>query len=138
MNRQLLKAVAVLLGMVVITLVLKSIILQGLSLVELGSAPPLAGVVSQSLGRPGSKTELPVAGKDYTLRDTRYFNNGQWAAATIVPTQSNGDTVIVIMQKINGTYQVVLGPANEFSSSYLYTLPPELSQYLSQKGVLHV
>lgn len=138
MNRQLLiKTTAVLLVVVAVTLMVKSILLQGAPVVKLEPAPALAGSISQSLGTSGGKASLQVAGKDYSLRDIRYFSDGQWAAVTVVPTHSKGDTVVVVLEKIKGDYQAVLGPGNLFSSSYSYTLPTEIVQYLSQRGYLH-
>jgi hypothetical protein len=137
MSRRSLKTIAGLIGLVVITLLTKSVLLQGLPVTSLGSAPPIAGAVSQSLGLSASRAALPVFGKDYTLQDVHYFYNNEWAVATVAPTKPDADTVIVIVQKINGVYQTVLGPGTIFSSSYLYTLPPDVGQYLNKQGVLH-
>jgi hypothetical protein len=30
-----------------------------------------------------------------------------------------------------------MGPGNEFSSSYTFVLPTDISQYLSRQGLLH-
>ncbi len=134
MNRRVIIALA---GLVVVTFGLKSILLQGLSTVTLGSAPPVAGAVSQSLGLSATRSALPVYRQDYTLQDVKYFYNDAWAVATVAPTKPDADTVIVVMQKINGVYQPVLGPGTVFSASYVFTLPPDVAQYMNKQGALH-
>lgn len=137
MYKRFLKIGGGLLCLVAVTWVAKTLLLQGLPLVKLAPAPELAATVSRSLGTPGSSVALPVFGEDYTLKDVHYFNDKEWAVATVEPVGRTADTVFVIMHKINGIYQVVLGPGNVFSNSYLYSLPAGVSQYLSEQGVMN-
>jgi hypothetical protein len=114
----------------------KAIILQGHPTVNLATAPQPANAVSVALGPNSGNNYLPVAGRDYTLQDTHYFDHGDWAVTTVKPVSSNADTVYVVLEKINGNYQAVIKPGNLFSSSYFYSLPSELAEYLDQKGAL--
>jgi len=137
MDRRFVKTGAILGGLVVIAWMAKALLLQGLSVTTLGTAPPTAAAVSQSLGLSASRTTLPVIDEDYSLQDVRYFQGNEWAVATVAPTKPDADTVLIVMKKIGGTYQPVLGPGVVFSSSYVYTLPPDVSQYLNKRGALN-
>ncbi len=115
----------------------RSIIFSGVPPANLGSAPPLAGSISQSLGfLPGSNS-LPVYGKDYKLQNTHYFYNKQWAVTLVVPTKSNADSPTVVLKRVNSLYQVVLGPGTAFSSSSITSLPVNVSSFLNTEGVIY-
>jgi hypothetical protein len=114
----------------------KSLVL-GPALIKLPSSPPLTGVISQGLGISGDNTSLPVEGKDYTLKNTLYFDNRQWVVTTVIPAKNNGDVATVVLEKINGVYQIVVGPGTDFSPSYIPPLPQDVTLYLTSKGVLN-
>lgn len=137
MSNQIFKYFAGVLGIIVITLVANNALIQGAPLVKLDTAPPLAGAISQSIGLSGASVTLPKAGEDYTIKSVRYFISGLWAVAVVEPAHGNSDSGVVILKKINGSYEVVLGPANSFSNSYRYTLPPEITLYLNDLGVFN-
>ncbi len=137
MNNQAFKYVAAILSVVIVTLLANHVLLGGASVVKLEAAPPLYGVISQSIGLSGSDTTLPKPGKDYTLKNVRYFSSGQWAAAVVAPAHENSDTTVVILKKVNGVYEVVLKPSTSFSVSYRYTLPADVIIYLDQLGVIN-
>jgi hypothetical protein len=127
--------VVVLAILVIATLIVRHL---GGQYVKLSSAPPLSGVVAQSLDLAGGTTIVPVAGKAFSLQNVSYFDNNDWVIATVSP--SNGNTTItqalVVLQKKDGTFQVVLGPGTDFDSSYLTSLPADVGQSLEQQGVI--
>jgi hypothetical protein len=137
MNKDGLKVFYWLAGIIVLTLVIKALLIGGSPIISLEPGPPLSSAVSQGLGTSGANTDLPVAGKDYSLKDVHYFDNKLWVVATVDPIRNDADTAIMVMQKIEGVYQVVMGPATAFSRSYIYTLPGDVSLYLNDKGLLN-
>jgi len=137
MNKNIQRPVILLLVFLAIALLVKPVLLQGLQTVKLSPTAQLASAVSVALGPNSGKDSLPAAGRDYTMEDTHYFEGDKWAVTTVKPTGANADTVYVVLEKFNGYYQAVLKPGNLYSSSYFYTLPPELAEYLDQKGALN-
>jgi hypothetical protein len=125
-------------GLIVTTVVVRAITLEGAQVVRLQSAPPLTGVVSQALVSSRSDHKLPIGGKDYNLRDVKYFSGGSWVVATIVPTNDTADSSLIALHKVDGDYEAALGPGTSFSNSVLQDLPNDVGQYLNQKGVLYV
>jgi hypothetical protein len=105
--------------------------------VSLVAAPSLTGVVSQSLAASQKAARLPIANQDYRLQDIRYFDNANWAVANIQPIDNAFDPGFVIFEKLQGAYEVVLGPGSAFDSSYQLNLPKDVSQYLSEQGVFY-
>jgi len=134
--RQLLISSGSLIILVIAIFIVKAAVLHG-PVVELQSAPPLTGVIAQSLGTSGSNRSLPVAGKDFILQNTRYFDNQSWVVTLVAPIRSNADRATVILRNNHGLYQVVLGPGTAFPSSSLQSLPGDVSQYLLNKGLVY-
>lgn len=108
--------------------VARYLILDRAAVVSLPS-DPLFTSISQSL-RNGSY--LPIEGKDYKLNHVQYFDNNQWAVATIVPIGTASDSATIVLQKQNGSYEVVLGPANSFVGDDLNGLPADVRKSLGQ------
>ncbi len=115
----------------------RQILTGGMRVVSLGQAPPFSGLAAQSLGVGKDQSKVPVAGKDFSLKNGRYFVGDKWVVADIAPLKNNFDPGTVIIQKQNGAYSVVLGPGSDFDSSYLISLPREVGDYLKAKGVIH-
>jgi hypothetical protein len=136
MNRELKRFGLLVVSTIVITLIVRVVALGGASVVNLAAAPPLSGNVSIGIG-PRNNKQLQVAGRDFQLENIQYFDSNQWVTATVKPVNEDSDTGVVVLKKINGIYQVVMGPGNEFSSSYTFVLPTDISQYLSRQGLLH-
>lgn len=115
----------------------KQIILGGANPVTLAAAPPLSGVIAQSLYTGQQAAPLPVPGTDFNLADVHYFDNDSWATASIQPLHNQFDPGIVVLEKRSGAFQVVLGPGSAFDSTYLASLPKDVGQYLQSKGVIY-
>jgi ABC-type xylose transport system substrate-binding protein len=113
------------------------LVLDGLSLTTLSPAPPLSGVVSQSLSNLGSHGSLPIEGKDYVLSSVRYFDNQTYAVAQVKPLNQVADPGSLVLQQINGTYRVILGPGTAFSSVDTQELPNDVVQYLKSQALIY-
>jgi hypothetical protein len=137
MTRKQLTPLALLIALLVIAFTLQSLLLHGQPVVRLAAGPPLAGIVSQSLGISGANNSLPVVNKDYTLQNINYFNDRSWVVVSVVPINNNADKTIVVMHMTGGLYQVVLGPGSAFPDTYLQNLPADVSQYLMNRGVVY-
>lgn len=69
-----------------------------------------------------------------TIKDTKKFS-ADYILYTVVPKDGNGDTGLIIAQKHNGVYEIVLGPGTSFSETDLLGLPTDLVNYLQSIGV---
>jgi hypothetical protein len=136
MNRKQLQLPISLVTLLIVALAVKSILLHGQPVIRLQHGPALVGIVSQSLGISGPNQALPVAGKDYELQNINYFDNKAWVVASIV-SLNGANNQIIVMHMISGMYQTVLGPGSAFPDSYLQSLPPGVSQYLLNRGVMY-
>lgn len=105
--------------------------------VSIKSAPSFTGQISQAIISSRDKSLIPVAGKDYNLAGTRYFEEGAWVVTEMVPTSNNLNTGWVVLQKQGGVYEIVLGPGSSFPSNATHDLPAEVSKYLNLHGVLY-
>lgn len=123
--------------LVVISLILKNTILGGLPLRTLQAAPPLSGVVSQSLANFGTEDSLPVAGKDYKFQGVHYFDSQSYAVVSVAPIKNTTDSGILVLQRFNGFYQVILGPGTAFSASDVHNLPADVVQYLKGRVLIY-
>jgi hypothetical protein len=123
--------------LVMATIVVRQLLTGGLSTVRLKSAPPLAGVVAQSLGPTAQDKHLPVAGKDFQLENVRYFDDRTWAVASVISPGGKTDPALIVLKQFGATYQVVLGPGTAFSSDYLQSMPLDVGQYLTANGVFY-
>jgi hypothetical protein len=133
--KQILATVLFLVVLIAISVVSKNIILNGVPQTKLQVAPPLAGTLSQSLITYKSKDVLPVIGKDFTIQSTQYFNNQQWAVVLVSSVPDNNNAILVL-EKLNGNYQVVLGPGTSFSTTDIQTMPSNVISYLTSKGLV--
>lgn len=123
--------------LIVITLLVNYITLGGIPFVALSKTQPLTGAASQAIGAVNKNGKLPVNGKDFILNDIRYFDDN-WVVATVSPTsKSQLAQATVIMQKVDGAYRVVLGPGTTFDNSITFSLPTDLGDYLTQRGLLY-
>lgn len=127
----------VVVGLILISAFMRYVMLDGSDSVALPPASRLAGPVSSVLGPGalGTENSLPQIGKEYAIKDIRYFDNKKWVVVKILPLKNKADPAILVLEKINGVYQSVLGPAGNFSASYVYVLPKDVGVYLSQQGV---
>lgn len=136
-SREQLRAVIGLVVLVVATLVVRQLLTGGLSVVHLKSAPPLTGVVAQSLGQTAQDKKLPVPNKDFQLENVRYFDNRSWVVANVISVKGKTDPALIVLKQFGATYQVVLGPGTAFSADYLQSLPLDVGQYLTANGVFY-
>jgi hypothetical protein len=110
-------------------------LILGHKVVSLPSAPELTGAVSQAIGT-GSGGEVPRPEKDFNLTNVHRFSNGEWIVATIKPTKQNADSALVVLQRLQSQYRVVLGPGAAFDNSYLINLPKDVGGYLTSAGAI--
>jgi hypothetical protein len=136
-TKQLVIAFVSLVMLAAAVLVVRDVLLHGQPAIKLKPAPPLAGVISQSLGVSGSSHSLPVAGKDYNLQDTHAFDNHSWVVTSVVPARANADTAVAVLRNKDGFFQVVLGPGTAFPESSLQSLPADVSRYLVKQGLVY-
>ena len=133
--RRLVKPAVATLGLLVISLVVRQITLQGSAVITLPQASHLGGVVAQSLYTGSGNAVLPIEGKDFKLTGIRYFDHNQWVVASVTPVQNNFDPGYVVLRQHAGAYQVALGPGNDFDISYTQSLPSDVASYLLGKGL---
>lgn len=117
--------------------VARQILTGGMRVISLSQAPYLSGLAAQSLGVGKNQSKVPVAGKDFSLKNIHYFEATNWVVADITPLKNSFDPGTLIFTKQNGSYAVVLGPGSDFDSSYLISLPRDVGNYLKTKGVVH-
>lgn len=132
-GKSVLRTTGFLTALVIISLLARMIITGGNPTVNLAKASALAGPVSIGIAQRGDGP-LPEAGKDYQIKSAQYFDNNNWVVVKILPLKNKADPAILVLKKIDGIYQAVLGPAGEFNSSYFYVLPPDVGQYLTKQG----
>ena len=114
----------------------RSLILGGASPVTLPAADPLVGRISQALTST-SQLSLPVAGKDYKIQSTSYFDNKTWAVVTIIGISNTITDGLFVLNQVNGVYTVVLGPGTAFPTSATLAMPTDVQQYLHNGGYLY-
>ena len=113
----------------------KPLLLGTTRAVTLPKAPALTGQIGQALAK--SSTTVPQAPGDFTLQQTQYFVDNEWAVANIKGTKGTANTGWVVLHQQNGFYQVVLGPGTALPDSYVSNLPPAVSGYLYQQGIVY-
>lgn len=113
-----------------------TILLHGAKKVTLPDATPLTGPVSQSFTS-GGLSKLPVYGTDYTLTNTKYFENNNWVVTEIKPKSTAVGDSWIILQKKDGVYTTALGPGTAFSSTYTNNLPSDVGLYLISIGATY-
>ncbi len=136
MNRKTIFIVTGLVLLFALTAGIRIILLGSSPYVTLGDAPALTGAISQSLGITGKDKSLPVAGKDYTLKDTHYLDNRSWVVVKVAITKTNSEAATIVMQKVDSTYHIIAGPGTAFSVTDTQNLPTEVTQFLRQSGVV--
>ena len=133
-TRQLARRVILVLVLFVVSVLVKHVVLNGLYLTKLQSAPALAASIAPSIITSGSKN-LPIAGKDFKVLSTNYFDNKQWAVVTVATIPDNNSATLVL-ENINGVYTVVLGPGTVFSTSVTQSMPSDVVAYLVYEGLI--
>ena len=137
MNQRIIKLVLALFGIIIVTYVARSLILGGATVATLQPGPALSGTVAQSLSTSGNNASMPRAGKDFNLKIVRYFDSNSWVVVSAASPNKTNETNTVILQRIDGMYQAVLGPGTAFPNGYLQSLPSDVAQYLSAEGVIY-
>ncbi len=120
----------------VVLWIARMLIIGGASPVTLRAADPLAGRISQALTST-SQVSLPIAGKDYKIQSTNYFDNKTWVVVTIKGVNSTITDGLFVLTQVNGVYNVVLGPGTAFPSSATLAMPTDVQQYLHNGGYLY-
>ena len=116
--------------------VARLLITGGVNPITLQSADPVAGRISQALTST-SQVSLPVAGKDYRIQNTNYFDTKTWAVVVIKGINNTITDGLFVLTKVNGTYNVVLGPGTSFPRSATLAMPTDVQQYLYNGGYLY-
>ncbi len=133
-TRGLVLASAALVIMLLASMIIKATVLQNVTTTKLDSAPALAGAVAQSLITNDTNT-VELYGSDFTLKNTKYFSDKDWAVSRVVGTDQQ--TVTVVLKRVDGVYRVVVGPGSIFSGSITRNTPADVSSYLRKEGLLH-
>lgn len=135
MDFQQLRKEFVVLGLSVATLVVSLFVVGGgLKVVQLPPENTPVGQISQSLAVNGS---IPGFKTDYTLKNERYFDANRWFVAQIAPVGQTEYSGWIVLHKNNGIFQPVVGPGTAFSDSDIVSLPPDVSSYLLERGVVY-
>jgi hypothetical protein len=121
--------------LLVVSLFAKTSILRGAHMVSLQSAPALAASVAPSLAQSDSKG-VPVPEKDFEITGSAYFDNKDWVVVNI-QSLPDKNPAVVVMEKINGVYTVVLGPGASFSSTTTLSMPQDLANYMKKQGLTY-
>lgn len=122
--------------LVVVSLITKVIVLGDTDKTSLiTTSSPIAGAVSRSINSSQTSNNPPLEGKNFKLQSTNYFDDKQWAVSSVTTIPDN-DTAIVVLQEVNGSYQVVVGPGTIFSSQQLQAMPSDVVNYLTSLGVV--
>jgi hypothetical protein len=138
MKKSLVILVVIVLVLLIAIASVKSIIYGGTKSVSLSSAPALTGQISQALASSSDgKLAMPIYGTDYTLQNTKYFDNNNWVVTTIKPLSNDMNRSVVVLEKQAGVYAVVLGPGSSFPQTTSLSMPSGLSQYLSKQGMFY-
>lgn len=128
---------ATLVFLAIAALLVPSIVLSGAHAITLRDAPQLTGQVAQALANSQKAGSVPETGKAFTLSSVDYFENNTWAVASIKGDQRNVTDGIAVLQLREGIFQVVVGPGTAFPSSVTRKLPPSVTGYLNQRGVIY-
>jgi hypothetical protein len=132
MNKQVaINTFGLLVVLYVLVVIAQYALLGNLGVIRLGSAPPLTGQVSQSLGV-NPDHSMPLAGKDYTFTP-HYFNGKTWIVGSVVPLNNSLNASVIIMQMQGGHYRVALGPVGAVTYNQLQALPGNVAGYLTTK-----
>jgi hypothetical protein len=127
MEQATIKRILVLLGIVMLSLGVRLLLLQGASPVSL-KYDPVADATYKSLRGPGAYTFLEQ--KDFTITQEKYFQDKKWVVVSLKPIGESADPATVILEDINGNYQKVAGPSNFFQDSDLASLPTEVVNFI--------
>ena len=139
LTRQQLRTILLLVSLVIATVAVRFLLTGGLATISLRPAPPLTGIVSQSLGHLGASKSLPVPGEDFNLKDIHYFDNKSWVVASVTPTKKSISPALVILHG-PGLWSARWRSASRTpESAYRYSYPrrnataagPQGSEYLS-------
>ncbi len=108
----------------------------------LGGAPvvflkvdPISDQVAKSLQGSGGGY-LPILGKDYVIKNTKYFENKQWVVVSTQPVGTASDALIIIFHKNGNSYEVTVGPTNFFANTDVGKLPTSVINYLKDLKLL--
>jgi hypothetical protein len=136
MNTTIKIKLALLVFCLITAVLVRPLVLGSGAAVDLPSAPALTGQISQSFAVSGAAT-LPVAGKDYALQATHYFEKNDWVVTTIKPLTDSLTDGFAVLQKQAGQYVVVAGPGSAFSSSQTAAMPDDVALYLRNLGAVY-
>lgn len=135
-SKQLVKRLFVLVGLIVISLIVKYVMLGGLSPTTLGYAQPLAGTLAPSIANKNINGGIPEAGEDFKITGAKYFDNQAWAVVGVTSIPDNNPSTL-ILKKQGGIFRVVLGPGTSFPASAELSMPNDVNAYLTTKGLVY-
>lgn len=137
-KKQLIIAYSFLGVLVVCAVITKYIVLGGLLPTTLKPAPPLSGVIGPSLANLAVGGSIPVEGKDYNIKTVRYFSSRTYAVVLVGSLKITTDPGVLVLQKLNGNYRVILGPGTSFQQNQIQGLPDNVTEYLQTKVLIYV
>ncbi len=136
-NRKLVWSGSIFMVALIVATTIHYVALGGVSPTNLPPTTALAGTVAQSLVSSQDPSYVPVYDVDFRLNDTVYFENKDWVVATIVPLKGQTDLTTVVLKKIDGQYEIVLGPGTVFPVLAARSLPLSVSRHLAEKMMFH-
>lgn len=124
------------------------VLLIGVSLVDslvfgsvrpyvLQEAKPLYGRIAQELA-PTDGGPTPTPEEDFLLTNTTYFEDNTWVVTGIkfLP-EGRLDGGLVVLEKTDGVFNVVLGPSTSFDSLSVDELPVSVGSYIKNNGLVY-
>lgn len=132
MRKQLITPILVLIGVLLIGFLGRYFILQRAGVATLKN-DQIAATVEDSLKSSAVGSYTPIAGKDYTVKSVKYFDNKQWVVVSILPVGTSSDPAKLVLKQQNGEYRTVVGPSNFFPPDNLVSFPSDVVNYLDAK-----
>lgn len=117
--------------------IVHTLILGGHSTVKLEHAGTISGLVAQDTSSINSQNKLQTPGKDFSLNNIKFFDNDNWAVANYIISETKESSSTIVLKKIQGTLQIILGPGTAFSSDSLQSMPPDVAEYLKNNGAVY-
>lgn len=136
-NRKFVWSASIFMAALIVATTIHYVVLGGVSPTNLPPATALAGTVAQGLVSSQDPSYVPVYDVDFRLNDTVYFENKAWVVSTIVPLKGQSDLTTVVLKKVDGQYEIVLGPGTVFPVLAARSLPLSVSRHLAEKMMFH-
>ena len=87
-------------------------------------------LIAQTLKDTSGNSNLPIEGKDFSIKKVKYFDSGSWMVVSINSVSNSANSGLIVFSKQASGYVTILGPGTGFSSSDLARVPNDVSKYL--------